>query len=155
MYDLRFNPSLFDAGNLPDDPDLAKNGIYAAFAIVENSENILLYIGKAEKETFAERIPAHIPADHRAWLKRALLSDAPIYYRIAPVADKTIIDDLESILIYYHAPYGNTQKVRKYLGPRPVPTITSNLSRLSVPHDHPIFEIVHARNFTYHRHDLP
>lgn len=85
--------------------------------------NQLLYIGKAEKDTFRDRISDHIENEHKEWEKQCKEGEQ-IYYRIAELSHD--ISDTEATMIFTHKPACNTQGKEKYIGARPAPNVRTD-----------------------------
>jgi hypothetical protein len=77
--------------------------------------NSLLYIGKAEDQTFGKRIE-----QHKNWLQKEW--DVTIYIgRTTNIENdiwNTIINDVEPLLIYFHSPPYNSQHVSEAPNPK-------------------------------------
>lgn len=113
-----------DTGEYGFAGDLAKGGIYMAFAgEIRNDKFVpsrLLYIGKAEDNTnsLGKRIDEHgrvlkgqSESDHARWRRIAKLGgNESIGYCYAALDDMKHIDDIESKLIYNNQPPCNDKK---------------------------------------------
>lgn len=104
-------------------------GIYIAYSGKYNGKNIvlnkLLYIGKADRQTFQERITDHIKNEYPSW-KNECETDEDIYFRLAELDHD--ISDVEWAMIFTHKPPCNTAGVDKYLGDRPAPDVDYDIA---------------------------
>lgn len=122
---LHFGNDLYIKENLDKTP--FQHGIYMAFSGKCNGKfvdlNHLLYIGKADKDTFRDRISDHINNEHKEWEKQCEEGEQ-IYYRIAELSHD--ISDTEAAMIFIHKPVCNTQGKEKYTGTRPAPNVRTD-----------------------------
>lgn len=104
-------------------------GIYLAYSgkYKDGVVNLkkLLYIGKADKQTFIERISNHIRNEYPLWMNECD-SDEDIYFRVAKLEHD--ISDVEYAMIFTHKPPCNTEGIDKYLGNRPAPNVDYDIA---------------------------
>lgn len=122
---LQFGNDLYIKDNLDEIP--FEHGIYMAYSGQFNGKTVdlnqLLYVGKADKDTFRNRISDHINKDHEEWEKECEEREQ-IYYRIAELSHD--ISDTEAAMIFIHKPVCNTQGKEKYIGTRPAPNVRTD-----------------------------
>lgn len=110
-----------------------EKGIYFAYPGHFNGEYVelgkLLYIGKANKTSLAQRIEDHQSKDYSDWRKSCKDGES-IYYRVASLDHD--IENVEAALIYTIKPKYNSIGVDNYIGSRPAPNVNHDLAEKNV-----------------------
>lgn len=126
MIKLHFGNDVYSENRIEDVPET--NGIYVAYSgKYDGTSNVvlnkILYIGKADKCSFKERISDHINNDHNSWQEHCNNGET-IYYMVAELDDE--IANVEAVLILMNKPVCNTQGKEKYIGTYPPPFVDTD-----------------------------
>ena len=106
--------TLSEIKDFQDGTDYGVYQIYGRHPVYGTLPGTLLYIGKASDRTFGERIPEHSWGDWVGKTAQVFVGRLAGEQQPSNEAWEKLIAEAEKLLIFAHAPSGNTQCIRDF-----------------------------------------